>query len=53
MRGCKSKMKFFIKIVLNFIGIIVFLVLSIYILNMFYFKYFLEDMIIDDLKKFF
>lgn len=44
-------MKLFTKIALNFIGIIVFLILSIYISNMLYLKYFLEDMIIDDLKK--
>jgi len=46
-----NKMKLFTKIALNCIGIIVFLILSIYISNMLYLKYFLEDMIIDDLKK--
>lgn len=44
-------MKLFTKIALNFIGVIVFLILSIYISNMLYLKYFLEDMIINDLKK--
>lgn len=44
-------MKLFTKIALKLYRNNSFLVLSIYISNMLYLKYFLEDIIIDDLKK--